>query len=92
MVISIIIYLTISSMFQIMMQTTGAVLMGLGQMKALVIHVFYWHCVKLAFTYILAPTFGIHGIITGTLMCFIVMTWLNMRVLKKDCELLGSRQ
>ncbi|GAA3409129.1 polysaccharide biosynthesis protein [Paenibacillus hodogayensis] len=75
--------LTASAMFQIVMQTSGAVLMGIGQMRPLIVHVAIGIAVKLACSFLLAPLFGIYGIIAGTALCFIVMTQLNLVVLRK---------
>ncbi|MFB6364869.1 oligosaccharide flippase family protein [Paenibacillus elgii] len=79
---SIITLLTVSAMFQIVMQTSGAVLMGMGRMKPLVLSVILGIAVKLAGSYALAPYWGIYGIIAATALCFIVMAWLNLAVLR----------
>ncbi|MCM3269407.1 putative polysaccharide biosynthesis protein [Paenibacillus elgii] len=79
---SIITLLTVSAMFQIVMQTSGAVLMGMGRMRPLVLSVILGIAVKLAGSYALAPYWGIYGIIAATALCFIVMTWLNLTVLR----------
>ncbi|WP_054977266.1 polysaccharide biosynthesis protein [Paenibacillus sp. A3] len=78
----IITLLTVSAMFQIVMQTSGAALMGMGRMRPLVISVILGIAVKLAGSYALAPYWGIYGIIASTALCFIVMTWLNLAVLR----------
>lgn len=78
----IITLLTVSAMFQIVMQTSGAVLMGMGRMRPLVLSVILGIAVKLAGSYALAPYWGIYGIIAATALCFIVMTWLNLAVLR----------
>ncbi len=85
--------LTIGSIFQITMMTSGAILMGLGQTKAPMVHVFVGVILKLAGTYALAPWFGIYGIIAATGLCFIVVTQLNLRALRKtvDFRILGCR-
>jgi stage V sporulation protein B len=80
----VIIALTISAMFQIIMQTSGAVLMGLGRMRSLVLGVIVGIAVKLVFSYVLAKWFGIYGIIAATMLCFAVMTLLNLLVLKQE--------
>ncbi|GLI05793.1 stage V sporulation protein B [Paenibacillus tyrfis] len=78
----IIALLTVSAMFQIVMQTSGAVLMGMGRMRPLVLSVILGIAVKLAGSYALAPYWGIYGIIAATALCFVVMTWLNLAVLR----------
>jgi O-antigen/teichoic acid export membrane protein len=90
----IIILLTISAMFQIVMQTSGAVLMGMGKMRALVLHVIAGIAVKIVASYVLAPLVGIYGIIAATCLCFVVMTILNLQVLRKEVafRVLGGKR
>jgi stage V sporulation protein B len=85
--------LTLSALFQIIMQTSGAVLMGMGRMKPLMLHVAFGIGIKLAGSFLLAPWIGIYGIIASTGVCFIVMSWLNLRVLRKEVSfrILGRR-
>ncbi|KQX45283.1 putative polysaccharide biosynthesis protein [Paenibacillus sp. Root444D2] len=85
--------LTLGAMFQIVMQTSGAVLMGMGRMKPLMLHVAVGIAVKLAGSFLLAQWFGIYGIIGSTGLCFIVMSWLNLRSLRKEVDftILGRR-
>jgi stage V sporulation protein B len=85
--------LTISAMFQIVMQTSGAVLMGMGRMKPLMLHVIVGIAVKLVGSFLLAEWIGIYGIIGATGLCFIVMSWMNLRVLRKEVtfSILGPR-
>ncbi|WP_261304638.1 putative polysaccharide biosynthesis protein [Paenibacillus andongensis] len=85
--------LTLGAMFQIVMQTSGAVLMGMGRMKPLMMHVAVGIAVKLAGSFLLAQWFGIYGIIGSTGLCFIVMSWLNLRSLRQevDFNILGRR-
>jgi len=80
----IIILLTASAIFQIVMQTSGAVLMGVGKMRPLIANVAAGLVVKLAASYILAPLMGIYGIIAATALCFIVMTILNLAALRRQ--------
>lgn len=89
----IIALLTVSAMFQIVMQTSGAVLMGLGRMKPLVISVALGIGLKLALNFLLAPWLDIYGIIIATGVCFISMSILNLLVLRKDIPftIMGKR-
>ena len=80
----IIIALTISAIFQIVMQTSGAVLMGLGEMKKLVVCVAAGIAIKLAGSFLLAPGLGIYGIIAATALCFLVMSQMNIYVLRRN--------
>ncbi|MDD9271296.1 oligosaccharide flippase family protein [Paenibacillus sp. GCM10023248] len=85
--------LTLGAMFQIVMQTSGAVLMGMGRMRPLMVHVAVGITVKLAGSFLLAQWFGIYGIIGSTGLCFIAMSWLNLRTLRQEVTftILGSR-
>ncbi|MEK3913584.1 polysaccharide biosynthesis protein [Paenibacillus sp. FSL H7-0331] len=89
-----IIVLTISSIFQIVMQTSGAVLMGMGKMRPLVLHVIAGIAIKLVASLALAPWLGIYGIIAATCLCFMAMTVLNLWVLRKEVSflILGARR
>lgn len=88
-----IIWMTSTAMFQIVMMTSGSVLMGLGKSNWPMIHVLIGITVKIAGSFLLAPTFGIYGVMAGTTLCFIVTMALNMRRLKKlvNYEVLGRR-
>jgi stage V sporulation protein B len=79
----VIVALTASTFFQILMQTSGAILMGLGRMRVLIIHVSAGLLVKIAGVYLLADWLGIYGFVASTGICFAVMTFLNLRVLRK---------
>ncbi|OAS13298.1 putative polysaccharide biosynthesis protein [Paenibacillus oryzisoli] len=85
--------LTAGAMFQIVMQTSGAVLMGMGRMKPLMVHVGVGIAIKLLGSYVLGQWFGIYGIIISTGLCFIAMSWLNIRSLRKEVSftILGRR-
>ncbi|WP_442603321.1 putative polysaccharide biosynthesis protein [Paenibacillus sp. KN14-4R] len=76
--------LTISAMFQIIMQTSGAVLMGMGRMKPLMLAVLVGIGSKLALNYLLAPWLDIYGIVIATGVCFIVMSCINISVLRQS--------
>ncbi|TXK77563.1 polysaccharide biosynthesis protein [Paenibacillus sp. N3.4] len=90
---SLISLLTLGAMFQIVMQTSGAVLMGMGKMKPLMAHVAVGIAIKLAGSFLLVHWLGIYGIIGSTGLCFIAMSWLNIRSLRKEVSftILGRR-
>jgi stage V sporulation protein B len=79
----VIIALTASTFFQILMQTSGAILMGLGRMRVLLNHVFVGVLVKIAAVYAFASWLGVYGFVASTALCFSVMTLLNLRVLRR---------
>jgi stage V sporulation protein B len=82
----IIALLTVSAIFQIIMQTSGAVLMGLGRMKPLVLSVILGVSVKIAGNYLLSPSMGIYGIAVSTGLCFVVMSYWNLYILRKNVK------
>jgi stage V sporulation protein B len=79
----VIVALTASTFFQILMQTSGAILMGLGRMRVLIIHVTIGILIKIAGVYLLANWLGIYGFVASTGICFAVMTFLNLRTLRQ---------
>lgn len=81
---SIIALMTASAMFQIIMQTSGAVLMGMGKMPELVRIVAIGIGTKMVSSIILVKYMGIYGVITGTALCFVIMSYLNLRVLHRE--------
>ncbi len=89
----IIIWMVAGSIFQIVMMTSASILMGLGQTKAPMIHVFIGIAVKLVGSWLLAKCFGIYGILAATMLCFMVTMVLNLKVLKQSVsyKLLGTK-
>ncbi|NGQ93606.1 polysaccharide biosynthesis protein [Brevibacillus sp. SYP-B805] len=81
---NMIIFVTASSLFQIMMQTSGAVLMGMGKMRVLMFSVAMGIATKVCGNYLLSPLYGIYGILSATLLCFIVMMNINLHFLRKE--------
>ncbi|ARF67559.1 hypothetical protein B7C51_06590 [Paenibacillus larvae subsp. pulvifaciens] len=83
---SIIALMTASVMFQIIMQTSGAVLMGMGKMPELVQIVAIGIGTKMVSSIMLVKYLGIYGIIAGSALCFVIMSYLNLRVLHKEVK------
>jgi len=83
--------LTVSAMFQIIMQTSGAVLMGLGRMRPLMIGVGIGIAAKVALNYLLVPWVGIYGFVIATGFCFIVMSIVNILALRQDIAFVTLR-
>lgn len=86
-------FLTFGTIFQITMMTTNSILLGIGKAKLSMIHVMVGVVVKLAASFLLAPFFGIYGIIGSTALCFLVITILNIRSIKGivSFSILGKR-
>jgi len=89
----IITLLTFGTIFQITMMTTNSILLGVGKPRITMISVAAGIIVKFVASLILAPMFGIYGIIIGTALCFLVITYLNLRVLRKivNFSIMGDR-
>lgn len=85
--------LTFGTIFQITMMTSNSILLGIGKPRITMVTVFIGIMVKLLSSFILAQFFGIYGIIISTGLAFLVITWLNIRVLKKTVafSILGKR-
>lgn len=85
--------LTLGTIFQITMMTTNSILLGMGKSRISMYYVLAGILVKLASSLLLSRIFGIYGIIGATALCFIVITLLNLRMLKKivPFEILGKR-
>lgn len=84
---TIIVALVIGTAVHVLMMISGAILIGIGQINAQVRYVFVGIAVKLGGGYLLAPLFGIYGIIAATALCFGVIMYLNLRLLRKAVTL-----
>lgn len=85
--------LTLGTIFQITMMTTNSILLGMGKSRVSMFYVLAGLIVKLAASFLLSKVFGIYGIIGATALCFIVITQLNLRMLKSiiPFEIMGKR-
>ncbi|WP_410514112.1 polysaccharide biosynthesis protein [Paenibacillus sp. BR2-3] len=85
--------LTLGTIFQITMMTTNSILLGMGKSRISMYYVLAGIIVKLVASLLLSKVFGIYGIIGATALCFIVITMLNIRMLKKiiPFEIMGKR-
>jgi stage V sporulation protein B len=75
--------MVVSVLFQVVMMTSGSILLGLGRPEQPMKHIAIGVLVKLALTFALAPFFGIYGVVAGTALCFAVTMALNLRSLRK---------
>lgn len=85
--------LTIGTIFQITMMTTNSILLGMGKSRISMYYVLAGILTKLAASFLLSKVFGIYGIIGATALCFIVITLLNLRMLKSivPFSIMGKR-
>lgn len=84
--VDLIVLLTMGTLFQIIMMTSGSILLGLGKPKLPMGHIFIGLAVKLIGSFVLAPWLGVQGIIIATTLCFLVTAALNLRSLGKLIE------
>ncbi|MEX2415352.1 MAG: polysaccharide biosynthesis protein [Paenibacillaceae bacterium] len=89
----IIILLTAAAMLQIVMMTTSSILNGIGKMNAAAAHVYVGIGVKVAGLFLLTPYIGMYGVLGSTILCFAVITLLNVVAVRKSMKivLLGRR-
>ncbi|MEX1029867.1 MAG: polysaccharide biosynthesis protein [Paenibacillaceae bacterium] len=89
----IIMILTAASMLQIVMMTTTSILYGIGKMKVAAAHVYIGIAVKVASLFLLAPVIGMYGVLISTLLCFVVITVLNLVAVRRSMNIvvLGRR-
>ncbi|MEC0182119.1 polysaccharide biosynthesis protein [Paenibacillus peoriae] len=78
----IIAVLTLGTIFQITMMTSNSILIGMGKPRISMVNVMVGIVVKFVASWLLAGWLGIYGIIGATGLCFLVITLLNLRVLK----------
>ncbi|WP_029192214.1 putative polysaccharide biosynthesis protein [Paenibacillus harenae] len=85
--------LTAGTIVQITMMTTNSILYGLDMPKQPMMHTFVGFALKILCSIALAPWFGVYGLIIGSSICFIVITWLNVEKIKERVKLnvLGRR-
>lgn len=79
----IIAMLTFGTILQITMMTSSSILIGVGKPYIAMISVMFGIILKIVFSVILSKFFGIYGIIGSTAIAFLVITYLNLRVMKK---------
>ncbi|KAA9008623.1 polysaccharide biosynthesis protein [Paenibacillus spiritus] len=85
--------LTLGTIFQISMTTSNSILLGMGKSRISMFYVLAGITVKLVGSIVLSRFIGIYGIILATALCFIVITLLNLRLLKSivPFEIMGGR-
>lgn len=90
---SIIAMLTFGTIFQITMMISNSILIGVDKVNLSMVHVGIGVTVKLALSLLLAPLLGIYGIILATILCFLTITLLNVRTMKKivPFSIMGGR-
>ncbi|AJY75750.1 putative polysaccharide biosynthesis protein [Paenibacillus beijingensis] len=85
--------LTAGTIFQITMMTSNSILFGLGKPRPAMIHTLLGFAVKIAASLALAPLLGGYGLVLASTLCFLLITVLNLRVVRSSVKLavLGKR-
>ncbi|AIQ65454.1 membrane protein [Paenibacillus stellifer] len=85
--------LTLGTIFQITMTTSNSILLGMGKSRISMFYVLAGIVVKLGASVLLSRFMGIYGIIIATALCFIVITALNLRLLRTivPFQIMGKR-
>jgi stage V sporulation protein B len=76
--------LSVATLFQILMMTSGAILMGIGRMKMLMANLAVCVGLKLVLSFALAKPFGMTGIILATGLCYLASVVMNVIYLQKS--------
>src|SRR5690606_30626456 len=73
--------------------TTSSILNGIGRMKTAAAHVYIGIAVKVAALFLLTPMIGMYGVLGSTILCFLVITLLNLIVVRRSMKItiLGRR-
>ncbi|MCU6709270.1 polysaccharide biosynthesis protein [Paenibacillus sp. J5C_2022] len=86
--------LSASTIVQITMMTSNSILYGMGKQKISMTHTLIGLILKAIISIALAPLMGVYGFVVASIICFVVVTMLNLRWLnKKEAKLtvLGKR-
>lgn len=85
--------LCIGTIFQITMMTSNSILYGLGKQKQTMVHTIIGLIIKVVLTLICGYYFGVAGFVIGTTVCFIVITIMNLSLIKKyvTLKVLGKK-
>ncbi|MFD0960385.1 putative polysaccharide biosynthesis protein [Paenibacillus chungangensis] len=86
--------LSASTIVQITMMTSNSILYGMGKQKISMTHTLIGLILKAVISIALAPLMGVYGFVVASIICFVVVTLLNLRWLnKKEAKLtvLGKR-
>jgi len=75
--------LCIGTIFQITMMTSNSILYGLGKQRQTMMHTITGLIIKIVVTTICGYFFGVAGFVIGTTACFIVITLMNLSLIKK---------
>lgn len=79
--------LCIGTILQITMMTTNSILYGMGKQKQTMVNTLIGLLGKVIVTILLGYFFGVMGFVIGTTACFLIITLLNLKLIRKHVEL-----
>ena len=87
-------WLVASSLFQITMMTSNAILQGMDRVRAAMRHTLSGVALKLVLSLALTPFFGVGGLLAATTVCFVFVTVWNFAVIRRLAQVrpLGGRE
>ncbi|WP_341281534.1 polysaccharide biosynthesis protein [Paenibacillus sp. FSL H8-0537] len=85
--------LTAGTIFQATMMISNSVLFGLGRPRLAMYNTLIGIGLKLLGSFVLAPIFGMYGLIAASTLCFIFITWFNLQSIRSYVQfnVLGRR-
>ncbi|MGN7455175.1 putative polysaccharide biosynthesis protein [Paenibacillus pasadenensis] len=85
--------LTVGTIFQITMMTSNSILFGLGTPRPAMISTLIGYAVKIVGSLLLGPLLGGYGFVLASMLCFMVITSLNLLAIRQKVRLqvLGKR-
>lgn len=75
------------TILQITMMTTNSILYGMGKQRQTMVNTFAGLGAKIVISTICGLYFGVFGFILGSTACFLAVTLLNLRLIRKDVQL-----
>lgn len=75
------------TILQITMMTTNSILYGMGKQRQTMVNTFVGLGAKIVVSSICGLYFGVFGFILGSTACFLAVTLLNLRLIRKDVQL-----
>lgn len=75
------------TILQITMMTSNSILYGMGKQKQTMVNTIIGLIGKIVFSTLCGYYFGVAGFIIGSTICFLIVTLLNLRLIKRDVTL-----
>ncbi|WP_342551892.1 polysaccharide biosynthesis protein [Paenibacillus sp. FSL R7-0652] len=79
--------LTFTSFIQIGLMISNSILLGIGQPRPAMMHTLVGFAVKIISSFLLGSFLGAYGLVMASLLSFLVVTTLNIRVISKSIQI-----